>query len=155
VKATIFLRAASVLTLLQSVLHTVGGVFGKPDSGSAAAAVLAMKTNHFLLAGLNRSYWDFYIGFGLAITIFLAAEGLIFWLLGNLAKTDAVRLRPILAVLFAGYAGLAIDAATYFFAGPLINDSLIAVCLLGALITAQSDRSARQASFRTEARAGD
>lgn len=136
-KTTVFLRVASVLVLVQSVLHTIGGVFGKPTPGAAASAVLAMKSNQFLVAGLNRTYWDFYIGFGLAITIFLAAEGLILWLLGNLAKTDAVRLRPILLVFFAGYAALAVDAAVKFFPPPLITDSLIALCLLAAVATAK------------------
>ena len=30
-KPVIYLRAASLLTLLHAVLHTIGGVFGKPD----------------------------------------------------------------------------------------------------------------------------
>jgi len=134
-KATYFLRAASALALLQSVLHTIGGVFGKPLPGPATTAVLAMKSNQFLVTGLNRSYWDFFIGFGLAITIFLAAEGLVFWLLGNLVKIHGAPLRPILWVLFGGYSALAIDAALLFFPPPLIGDSLIALCLLGAILT--------------------
>lgn len=52
-----------------------------------------MKSNHFLVASLHRTNWDFYIGIGLATTIFLAAEGQLFWLLAKLAKTDGVRLR--------------------------------------------------------------
>jgi len=136
-RPTVFLRIASVLTLLQSVLHTIGGVFGKPSPGPAASAVLAMKANQFLVAGLNRSYWDFYIGFGVAITIFLTIEGLIFWLLGTMAKTDALRLRPILLLLFLGYSALAVDAAVCFFPPPLIADSLIALCLLCAMFTAK------------------
>lgn len=136
-KATIFLRVASVLTLLQSVFHTIGGVFGKPVPGPGTTAVLAMKSNQFLVTGLNRSYWDFFIGFGLAITVFLAAESLIFWLLGNLAKIDGARLRPILLIFFLAYTALAVDAARYFFPPPLIVDSLIALCLLAAIATAK------------------
>ena len=134
-RATVFLRVASILTLLQAVLHTIGGVFGKPVPGAGAAAVVAMKSNQFLVTGLNRSYWDFFIGFGLAITAFLGAEGLIFWLLGNLAKSDGARLRPILWIFFLAYGVLAVDAARYFFPPPLIGDSLIALCLLGAIVT--------------------
>ena len=36
-KPTIFLRSASVLTLIHSVLHTIGGVFGNLRPGIAAA----------------------------------------------------------------------------------------------------------------------
>ena len=34
-KSTIFLRIASVLTLIHAILHTIGGVFGKPEPGAA------------------------------------------------------------------------------------------------------------------------
>ena len=33
-KPVIYLRIASILTLIHSILHTVGGVFGKPPSGA-------------------------------------------------------------------------------------------------------------------------
>ena len=37
-KPVAFLRIASVLTLIHSILHTIGGVFGKPDPGASATA---------------------------------------------------------------------------------------------------------------------
>jgi len=83
-KPTIFLRIAAVLTLIHSILHTIGGVFGKPLPGPAEQAVAAMKANHFMLMGSARTYWDFYIGFGLGITVFLTVEAIVFWLLGSL-----------------------------------------------------------------------
>ena len=33
-KPVVFLRIASVLTFIHSVLHTIGGVFSGPDPGS-------------------------------------------------------------------------------------------------------------------------
>jgi hypothetical protein len=50
-------------------------------------AVSAMKVNHFLVMGLTRSYSDFYFGLGLGVSIFLTFEALVFWPLGNLAKS--------------------------------------------------------------------
>ena len=41
-KTTIFLRIAAVLTLIHSILHTVGGVFGKPLPGAAEQAVATL-----------------------------------------------------------------------------------------------------------------
>jgi hypothetical protein len=75
------LRIAAVLTLIHSILHTIGGVFGKPVPGPAEQAVAAMKVNHFVLMGSLRSYWDFFVGFGLAISIFLITDAVVFWLL--------------------------------------------------------------------------
>ena len=136
-KPVIFLRIASVLTLIHAVLHTIGGVFGTADPGPAAVAVAAMKSNQFLLLGNTRSYWDFYMGMGLCVTIFLTVEAIVFWTLGSLAKTDAVRLRPILAAFLAGYLALAVNAWRYFFIGPVITELLIALCLALAIATAR------------------
>src|SRR5580658_10166357 len=52
-------------------VHTIGGVFGDVAPGPAATAVQAMKVNQFLVMGHMRSFWDFYHGFGLGISISL------------------------------------------------------------------------------------
>lgn len=136
-KPALFLRIAAVLTFIHAVLHTIGGVFGKPGPGSATIAVQAMKMNQFLWMGHTRSYWDFYRGFGLTVTIFLTAEAVVFWQLGSLAKTDAHRVRPILATFFLAYATLAVNSNAYFFLGPVITETLIAVCLGLAALNAK------------------
>ena len=46
-KTVVFLRIASVLTLIHSVLHTIGGVFSGPDPGISATTWAAMKANVF------------------------------------------------------------------------------------------------------------
>ena len=136
-KPALFLRLASVFALMMAVLHTIGGVYGKPDPGPATNAVLAMQSNHFPVTGLDRTYWDFFIGFGLGITGFLVIEGIVFWLLASLAKENAARLRPILVVFCLGYLGMAVLAWRYFFPPPLISDLLIALCLGLAAATAK------------------
>jgi hypothetical protein len=137
-KPALFLRIAAVLTLIHAVLHTVGGVFGKPGPGSATIAFQAMKMNQFLLMGHTRSYADFYRGLGLCVTIFLTAEAVVFWQLSSLAKTDAQRLRPILATFLVAYTTLAANSYAYFFLGPVIVEILIAACLGLAILTAKS-----------------
>lgn len=136
-KPTLFLRIASVLTLIFSVLHTAGGVFWKPSPGAATAAWTAMQSNHFPLFGVDRTYATFYIGFGLSMTISLVVEGVVFWLLSNLARSSASRLRPILAVFFAGYLITTINLSIFFFPPPVITTSLISACLALAWITAK------------------
>src|ERR1700740_693434 len=109
-KPVLFLRIAAVLTLIHAALHTMGGVFGKVEAGPAAIAVEAMKTNQFLLMGHTRSYWEFYRGLGLVVSIALTAEAVLFWQLGSLAKTDARRLRPIMTTFLVAYAVLAVNS---------------------------------------------
>jgi hypothetical protein len=136
-RTVIFLRIAAVLTFIHAVLHTIGGVFGSVDPGPAAIAVAAMRANQFLLMGHMRSFWDFYRGMGLAATISLTSEAVLFWLLGSLAKQDAQRLRPILATFLLAYAALAVNSNTYFFIGPVVVEILIAACLGMAIYSAK------------------
>ena len=42
-KPATFHRIASVLTLIHAILHTIGGVFGKPMPGPAELAVRAIE----------------------------------------------------------------------------------------------------------------
>jgi hypothetical protein len=137
-KPTLALRIASVLTLIHAALHTVGGVFGKPDPGPAQTAVSAMQANHFLVMGVTRSYADFYLGLGLCVSIFLTIEAIVFWLLGNLAKSNPQRLRPILAVFVVAYLALAVNSWLYFFFAPVITEILIALFLAVAIFTAKT-----------------
>jgi len=141
-KAAIFLRIASVLTLIHSILHTIGGVFGKPTPGPAGVAVEAMKANHFILLGSPRTYWDFYMGLGLGITIFLTTEAIVFWLLASLAPTAGARLRPILGVFALGYLAFALNSFRFFFLLPVITEVLIAVCLVLSFATAKEIKPA-------------
>jgi len=137
VKPTLILRVAAVLTFIHAVLHTVGGVFGKPQPGAAAAAVAAMQSNHFLVMGLTRSYAEFYRGLGLAVSVFLTAEAIVFWQLSSLAKTRPQRLRPILATFLIVYLVLAVNSYLYFFSPPVITEILIALSLGLAILTAK------------------
>jgi hypothetical protein len=141
-KPTLFLRAASVLTLVHAALHTIGGVFGKPEPGAAEAAFAVMQSNHFLAMGLMRTYADFYRGLGLAVSIFLTAEAVVFWQLSSLAKTQAHRLLPILATFFIAYLVFAVDSYLYFFLPPIITEVLIALCLGLAILTAKPSPAA-------------
>ena len=136
-KTVLFLRIASVLTLIHAALHTIGGVFGAPAPGVQQAAVAVMKANEFQVMGVMRSYWDFQMGLGLAVSVFLTMEAVVFWQLGSLAKTDALRLRPILATFLVGYLCAAVVSYRYFFAAPVITEILIALCLGLALASAR------------------
>jgi hypothetical protein len=143
-KPVVFLRIAAILTFIHAILHTVGGVFGRIEPGAATIAVQAMKTNQFLLLGHVRSFWDFYRGLGLAATISLTSESIVFWQLASLAKTEAGRVRPILITFAVAYAVFAVNSYTYFFFGPVIVEILIAACLGMAIVTAKSQPESLQ-----------
>jgi hypothetical protein len=136
--AALLLRIASVLAFIHSVLHTIGGVFGKPAPGAQESTLAIMKANQFPVMGQMRSYGDFYLGFGLFVTIALFAESVVFWQLSGLIKSDAARLRPILGTFVACYLGYAAIAFAYFFPPPGIIEILIAACLGLAMLRSKS-----------------
>ena len=137
-KPVIFLRTASVLTFIHAVLHTIGGVFGKPAPGAQQAVVSVMKSTTFPIMGATRSFWDFHMGLGLAATVSLTAEAILFWQLASLAKTDDLRLRPILITFTVAYLAMSVVTWTYIFPPPSVTEILIALCLIGAIVTAKS-----------------
>ena len=131
--ATILLRVASVLALVHSILHTIGSVLSQPEPGTQAATLAIMKASAFPVTGLTQSYADFYLGLGLFVTVALAIEGILFWQLATLIKSEGVRLRPMLASFTFGYVCYTIIAFSYFFAAPGIFELLIAACIIGAI----------------------
>jgi len=143
-KPAIFLRIVSVLMLIQAVLHTIGGVFGTPPPGAGAAAAAAMKANQFLLEGHTRSYWDFFLGFGLAITISITMEAIVIWQLASLAKENAAKARPMVITFTLGYLLLGINAWRFFFSGPVICEAIIVTLLILAIATTKKRSAAAE-----------
>jgi hypothetical protein len=136
-RTTLYLRIAAVLTFIHAALHTIGGMFGAVAPGAMQTAVSAMKGNEFVAMGVTRTFWDFYMGLGLAASVFMTVEAVVFWQLGSLAKADALRLRPVLATFLVGFLAMAVVSYKYFFAGPVITEILIALCLGLAMVAAK------------------
>jgi hypothetical protein len=136
-KSTIFLRLASVFTLVHCVAHTIRGVLSGPTHGNEEITVIeTMKSHSFNFAGFLRTYWDFHVGYGFFLTVILLIQGLLFWNLAVLTKTNALAIRPILALFFFNFLGMAIVAWKYFSLGPVIIELIIAACFAAAFKTA-------------------
>jgi hypothetical protein len=128
-KPSLWLRMASVLTLVLAAGHTTGFPW-TPDQGVRSVLLVnQMKSHHFEVMGFTRSYWDFYLGFGLTIGVALLLLAVWFWQLAGMAKTEPQRARPYVAVLLAGFAALALLDWGYFFTPPLALTIAIVFCL--------------------------
>jgi hypothetical protein len=129
--ATAFLRIASLLSLLHCIGHTIGGVFSvdAPPGTPEGNVVEAMKSTHFDVIGATRTFWDFFFGFGLIISVSSLLQSVLFWQLAGLAKTDPGRLQPIIAGFLFANIGYAILAWKFFFAPPFVGAVLIAAAL--------------------------
>jgi hypothetical protein len=136
-KTTLFLRIAAVLTFIHAALHTIGGVLGKAAPGEQQAVVDTMKAHQFLVMGAMRSYWDFHIGMGLAVSVLMTAIAVALWQIGSLAKWNALAVRPMMMTFLLGFVFLATVSWRYFFAGPVVTEVLIAASLGMAIASAK------------------
>jgi len=94
-KPTLFLLIASLLTLIHCILHTIGGVLAGPKHGAEEASVIeTMKPRRFDVMGSMRSYWDFFFGYGLFITLALLVQAVLFWQLARVMKTNSALAKP-------------------------------------------------------------
>jgi len=125
----LYYRIASVLLVLFAVGHTLGFLQTDPQWG-VDSLVASMRSIHFHVLGSNRTYWDFFAGFGFFVTAFLLFAAVLAWQLGGLSR-ETLRLLPVitwaLAITFVVNTVLSV---MYFFIFPIIFSVLITVCLI-------------------------
>ncbi len=135
-KTSTLLRIAAVIAFVHFAGH-MSSIPWIPGEGAADLAVIeTMKADHFDVIGVSRSYWDFYFGFGLITGLFQVLEAVFLMMLGSLAITEPLRLRPIIALLFVGTVLNGILGFRYFFAIPVGMDVLQAIVLGMAFVAA-------------------
>ena len=92
----------------------------------------AMRETRFDIMGVNRSYLDFYMGFGYSLSVAELMVAALLWQLASAARTDAVRVRPIIAVI--ALATVATGAIAWRFIFPV--PALLCAVLLASLLVA-------------------
>jgi hypothetical protein len=127
-KASIFYRASAVLLLVFAVGHTLG--FRQTDPKWGVDSVIGlMQSVRFDMQGLSRTYWDFYVGFGLFVSVFLLFAAVFAWQLGGLAPETLARMRVSAWALALSFAAVIILSWRYFFIIPIVLAIAITVCL--------------------------
>ena len=130
-KASLLYRISAVLLLLFAIGHTLG--FRQSDPKWGVDAVLgSMRSTHFDVQGFNRTYWDFFVGFGLFVTVFLLLAAIMAWLLGGLPPETLTRTRGIAWALALCFAAVTVLSWRYFFVIPIVFSLVITVCLISA-----------------------
>src|SRR2546423_15558363 len=101
-----------------------------------------MKSIHFDIQGFSRTYWDFFVGFGFFVTVFILFAAVVAWQLGGLPAETLTRLRGIAWALALCFVALTILGWRYFFILPIAFSLVIAVCLIvAAWLSAKPVRS--------------
>jgi hypothetical protein len=130
-KPAIFYRIASVLLLLFAALHTFGFRQVDPKWG-VDSLISLMQSIHFDIMGTSRTYWDFFVGFGLFFSVFLVFTAVLAWQLAGLPNQTLARMRGTAWALVICFAAVAILCLRYAFIFPIAFSILILLCFTAA-----------------------
>jgi hypothetical protein len=133
-RATVFLRSAAVLTFLMGVGHSIGSPWTPASDPLTVAVVAAMKSHRMHVMGFDRTFMDFYRGFGWTLSVDMFAQAVLLWMLTNFAQQDPLRARQVAVVFFVANAVQTVLAGVFLFTAPLVLSALIALCLGVAII---------------------
>jgi hypothetical protein len=139
-RPALWLRLASIMTLLFALGHTIGFSAPSADTNERVARH-AMQTMSFDLAGTSVNYWGLYLGFGYSVGLFLALQSVLLWLAaGAAAGNEKASSASILAFLVCNVINLAF-LLKYFFIVPQVMEGAIILFLVIALVTRRTNVS--------------
>jgi hypothetical protein len=133
---TLFLRIASVISLIFTLGHTAGGLRKWSPMGDNEV-LRAMASVRFDTMGANRSYLDFYMGFGWSITVAMVMQTVLLWQMASLARTNPASVRPMIAVIALATVASGIIAWCFIFPVPALFSIALIIALAAAYVLAR------------------
>jgi hypothetical protein len=131
VKAPILYRISSVLLLLFAAGHTFG--FRQTDPGWGVDSLVgSMQSIRFDVQGFHRTYWDFFVGFGFFVSVFLVFAAVLAWQLAGLRPETLKLMRGPARALAICFAAVTILSWSYFFIVAFAFSLVITICLTAA-----------------------
>jgi hypothetical protein len=134
-KPRTWLRIAAGLQAFGTLGHNLATLSTKPTHGAPEQAVFdAMRGFQFDIMGSTRSTWEFYRGYQFSTTVTFVLTVVLLWLLSNMSNSAPREAKPlVLALLIAQLCNVLIGWQ-FFFAGPGVVGSLIAICIALAMV---------------------
>ena len=128
-KTSLLYRIASVLLILFALGHTMG--FRRIDPRWRIDPLISqLRSTRFDVQGFDRSYWDFFTGFGLFVTILLLFASIVSWQLGGLPKESLSSMRLTTWGLAVTFVIVTFLSYRYFFIIPVVFSAVVAVLLI-------------------------
>jgi hypothetical protein len=131
VKAPVLYRISSVLLLLFAAGHTSGFPWSDPKWGVDLGS---MQSTHFYIMGFSRTYWDFYVGFGLFVSVFLLLAVVLAWQLGGLPPESLALMRGTRWAFALCFVAITVLSWKYFFIVPIVFSIVTTLCLTAAAL---------------------
>jgi hypothetical protein len=130
-KASLLYRVSSILLVLFAIGHTLGFRQIDPTWG-VDSLVQSMKSIHFNANGADRTYWEFFVGFGLFVTVLMLFASIIAWQFGSLPSDILAAMRVSAWGFAVCFAVIACLSWRYFFIVPVVFSIAIFLCLAAA-----------------------
>jgi hypothetical protein len=128
-RASVFYRIAAVLLLLLDAGHTSGFPWSDPEW---KVDLGPMRSTHFYVMGSSRTYWDFYVGFGLLLSVYVLLAAVFAWHLGGLPPESLAKMRGTRWTFALCFAAITVLSWKYIFIIPVIFAIVITLCLAAA-----------------------
>ena len=133
---TLLLRIACAISLLFAAGHIRGGLRQWSPMGENEV-LKAMATVRFETMGASRSYLDFFMGFGWSIGVLMLLQTVLLWQIGSMASTNAVQVRPMIAVFALANLATGMIAWRFIFPIPAVFSVVLVLALVAAYAVAK------------------
>ena len=134
---TLWLRISAAIALLFAAGHTLGGLKYWSPMGDNPV-LQSMRSVRFDTMGANRSYFDFFMGFGHSISVLQVMEAVLLWQLATLARSNALSVRPMIAVIGLATAACGVIAWRFIFPVPALFSLVLVLTLSVAYVRTRS-----------------
>src|SRR5262245_35713743 len=133
---TLLLRIASAISLVFTAGHSLGGLRKWSPMGENEV-LRAMTAVRFDTMGANRSYLDFFMGFGWSLSVAMLLQTVLLWQLASIAQSEPARVRPMIAVFTLATLASAVIAWRFIFPIPALFACALTIVLAAAYIVAR------------------
>ena len=130
-KPSVFYRTAAVLLLLFAVAHTFGFRQSDPKWG-VDALLVSMRSIHFDVQGVQRTYWDLFEAAGFSVGVFFLFSAVLAWQLAGLPVETLGRMRGIAWAFAVCFAAITVVSWRFLFLPPVAFSFVITLCLIAA-----------------------
>jgi len=127
-KASTWFRALAVILAIFTLGHTVGTIRAITAAPEEAAVIVAMQGYRVPVMGFMRTYWGFYRGFSITISVWLAGLAVIAWQVGGLSRQNPRAALPVATTVLIACVANAIVSFLFFFTAPMVLSAVAVIC---------------------------
>ena len=132
----VLLRVASIVSMLFAIGHAFGGLKRWSPIGETDM-LIAMRMYRFDTMGVNRSYLDFYLGFGWSLAVAMLLQSVLLWQLAAMARSNPATVRPMIGAFVIAVLASTIIAWQLILPVPVLFSAALLVVLVMAYIRAR------------------